>query len=365
MAAAAVAAAAVWAPAALLAAPAAPGASPSPSRPDSGGRSGLLDLSPLDVALCVLLVAVQVLASWSLGLGLHRQLAVAACRCVLQLSLLGVLLKPIFALGADRWWVVACYGAFMVCVAALEAAGRPAHGYRGLFRDVALAVGGSSVLTILYAALVILRLRPVWSPGYVIPIFGMILGNTVTGVSVGLNAALEELASGGDRVERLLALGASRREATRALVGRAVRAAMTPTINGMNVVGLVSIPGMMSGQILGGSDAGTAARYQMMVFFLIGAAGCASAAASVHMAAAAVVDGGARYRADRLVARRGAGRKAGGGGSGRKGGGFGAWARGWLPGGGRRTAAAAATTDGRGAGQEEHRRPLLAGDARG
>jgi putative ABC transport system permease protein len=326
---------------------------PNPPSQSDQQHQGLLDLSPFDVALCVLLVAVQGLASWRLRLGLHAQLAVAAFRCVAQLSLLGVALKPIFTLGADRWWVVACYGAFMVLVAAFEASGRPSHSYTGLFSDVALVLALASVATIAYAAFVVLRLHPWWAPGYVIPIFGMILGNTITGVSVGLNAALEELASSKDRIERLLALGASRAEATAGCVGRATRAAMMPTINGMSVVGLVSIPGMMSGQILGGSDAGTAARYQMMVFFLIGAASTASAFGSVHLAASAVVDASARYRADRLVRK---GKKKGG----QQKGGWAAWARGFLP--GRRQQWRA--RGGGAAGGGEQRQPLLAGEGR-
>lgn len=65
---------------------------------------------------------------------------------------------------------------------------------------------------------------------------------------------------GADRIERLLSLGASRAEATRELLGRSVRLAMTPLLNQMSVVGLVSIPGMMTGQILGGSNPDQAAR---------------------------------------------------------------------------------------------------------
>jgi putative ABC transport system permease protein len=307
-----------------------PAPTPTPAAGSGGGSTGAgpVDLSPFDILLCVVLIGVQVLASLRLRLGLEAQLAVAALRCVAQLSLLGVFLKPIFELGQERSYVVLGYAAFMVVVASVEATRRPAFAYKGLMRDVAVSLALSAGLTIAYACLAVLRLDPLWSPAYVIPIFGMILGNATTGVSVGLNAALDELAQGRDRVERRLALGASRAEATRDLERKAVRAAMVPTINAMNVVGLVSIPGMMSGQILGGSPSGTAARYQVMVFFLLSAASCGAAVLAVGTAARAVVDGEARFRADRLVARGGSG--GGGGGKGRK--------AGWLPswwGGGR------------------------------
>lgn len=287
----------------------------TPSQQDEG----LVELSALDVALCVALVVVQLAASWRLRLGLHNQLAVAAFRCVAQLSLLGLVLRPIFELGAERWYVVVGYGTFMVTVAAFEASGRPSYAYPGLFADVALVLAFAAVATISYAAFVVLRLQPWYTPKYILPIFGMVLGNTITGVSVGLNAALEELATSKDRLERLLALGASRDEATRGCVARAVKVSMMPTLNGMHAVGLISIPGMMSGQILGGSDAGTAARYQIFVFFHIAMASTITAYFSVNLAVAAVVDASARYRADKLV-RRDKGKKGSGG-----------W-RAWAPG---------------------------------
>lgn len=77
---------------------------------------------------------------------------------------------------------------------------------------------------------------------YLIPMLGMLLGNSCSSVAVGLSAVLDDLSSGKEKVEALLALGASRVEATREVVTRAARLALTPLLNSLNVVGIVSIP---------------------------------------------------------------------------------------------------------------------------
>ena len=75
---------------------------------------------------------------------------------------------------------------------------------------------------------------------------GMLLGNAITGMSVGLTTVLDELTAGRERVEALLALGASRAEAAAAPARRALSTALAPMLNSMSVVGLVSIPGARS-----------------------------------------------------------------------------------------------------------------------
>ena len=99
----------------------------------------------------------------------------------------------------------------------------------------------------------------------------MILGNTLNGISLGLDRLGEQLASKRDQVETLLALGATRWEAARAFIQQAVRTGMIPMINSMMIVGLVSLPGMMTGQLLGGTPPEQAVRYQIVIMFLLAA----------------------------------------------------------------------------------------------
>lgn len=102
-----------------------------------------------------------------------------------------------------------------------------------------------------------------YTPQYFIPITGMLLGNATSGVSLGLTNIIEALTTQRAQVETMLALGATRWEATKTHVHRAIITAMTPVLNQMSVVGVVSIPGMMTGQILGGQAPLQAARYQV------------------------------------------------------------------------------------------------------
>ena len=117
-----------------------------------------------------------------------------------------------------------------------------------------------------------IRIHPWYEPQYAIPILGMILGNTLTGVSLGIERMTEELTAGRGAVEMSLALGATRWEAAQGPARQAVRAGMIPTLNQMAVVGLVSLPGMMTGQVLAGQSPLQAVRYQIVIMFLIAAA---------------------------------------------------------------------------------------------
>lgn len=151
-----------------------------------------------------------------------------------------------------------------------------------------------------YTLILVIGVQPWYDAQYLIPMLGMILGNACSGVAVGLSSVLEELSSGKDKVEQLLALGATRLEATHAVIKQAARLALTPLLNSMNVVGIVSIPGMMTGQILGGNDPSTAAKYQIIIIYIIGAATGMASVITIFGAVLTVVDGKHRLHSEKL-----------------------------------------------------------------
>ena len=102
---------------------------------------------------------------------------------------------------------------------------------------------------------------------------------------------MTELAESPGRVEQLLALGANRFEATAPLLRRALSTALLPLLNTLSVAGIVSIPGMMTGQIMGGTAPLQAARYQIMILFAIAGTACASLLVACELAVCAVLDG--------------------------------------------------------------------------
>jgi len=191
----------------------------------------------------------------------------------------------------------------MVVLAGREATARTSRAVPGMFGGavVAMALGGAG--TALFTTVVVLRLEPWWAPRYLVPLVGMVLGNALTGVSLGLDRVLTGLDQRGDEVEALLALGAGRWEACRDVAGDAVRTGMIPILNSMSAVGLVTIPGMMTGQILGGTEPLQAARYQLLILFVIAGAVAVGTTVAVLWAVGQVVDGDLRLRRDRIQRR--------------------------------------------------------------
>jgi len=262
---------------------------------------GPVDIPWTHVALSAIPLLVVALFSVRMQLELHDKLLIAILRCFSQLSALGWILVPIFT--ADTWWLTMLYGSFMVIIASLEAASRPQYTFRGALFTVMVVLGSVGAVTVWFALFIVVGVSPWYDPQYMIPILGMILGNSCSGVSVGLSAILNEFVAGRDHIELLLSFGANRTEATREVMYRAIQLSMTPLINAMNVVGLVSIPGMMTGQILGGSDPWKAAKYQICIFQLIGAAASTSAILLVFVVCFVLFDADDRLGADRPVKR--------------------------------------------------------------
>ncbi len=229
------------------------------------------DLSAFDVAVAASLILINGAISLALGLGIERRLAIAAVRTVVQLLFLGWVLKWIFA--ASHWPAIVGLMLVMSAIAGVSAIRRTERRYPGVWSTSLTAVMASSWF-VLAVALTGVISPAAWSDNpaqYAIPLMGMILGNTMNGVSLGLDRLTEELTSRRGEVELRLCLGATRWEAARPFVTNAVRTGMVPIINSMMVVGLVSLPGMMTGQILAGAQPMAAVRYQIVIMFLIAA----------------------------------------------------------------------------------------------
>jgi putative ABC transport system permease protein len=150
----------------------------------------------------------------------------------------------------------------------------------------------------------VIGVRPWYEPQYAIPILGMILGNTLTGVSLGMERMTQELTAGRATIEMILALGGSRWEAAQDAVRQAVRAGMMPTLNQMSVVGIVSLPGMMTGQVLAGQSPMEAVRYQIVIMFLIAAGSALGTGCAVVLTFRRLFSAQHQFMPHRLVTRR-------------------------------------------------------------
>jgi putative ABC transport system permease protein len=233
-----------------------------------------IDLSFWQVAIATSLILISCGISLALQLGLERRLLMASIRTVVQLLLVGLMLKWVFALGR-LWYVVLPIIAIMTLVAGISSVRRTERRYKGVWSDSVISMWASSWLVGVVALMAVIQVsqrgRPWYDPQYSIPLMGMILGNTLNGISLGLDRFGDELAGKREQVETLLALGATRWEAGRSSIQTAVRTGMIPTINTMMVVGIVSLPGMMTGQIIAGMPPTQAVQYQIVIMFLIAA----------------------------------------------------------------------------------------------
>ena len=245
--------------------------------------SGVIPLSPLDLAIAACLVLAAGGVSFALRLGLEKRLAIASARTVIQLLLIGYVLRRVFDL--DSPLVVMAILAIMLIAASRAAVKRPERTFDGAAWRAFVTLLLCGLATTFTVTAVIIHIEPWYRPQYLIPLLGMVLGNSLTGISLSLDHILNDFAAKRAQVEMELALGATRWEAARDILRASVSKGMIPIINTMMVVGIVSLPGMMTGQILSGTDPLEAVKYQIVVMFMIAAAtslGCIAIALLVY-----------------------------------------------------------------------------------
>lgn len=256
-----------------------------------------------DLILPALLVVMNGALSLVLRLKLERQLAVATVRMVLQLVLVGYVLTFLFAAVSPLWTALAAV--IMVLFASREIVARQKRRLAGIW-SYGLGAGctllASGTVT-MFALLTELRPDPWYHPRYVLPLLGMILGNTMTGISLGLDVLTNGVVRERAAVEARLALGGTRYQALLPVVRDAIRSGLMPTINAMAAVGLVSLPGMMTGQILAGVEPIDAVKYQLLIMFLIAGGTGLGTLAAVMGGARLLTDHRHRLRLDRFAAQ--------------------------------------------------------------
>jgi putative ABC transport system permease protein len=230
----------------------------------------IIEVSWFDLAWAggLMLIAVGI-SHWQ-KLGLAQRLVIGAIRTVVQLMLVGYALVYIFAL--DRWYLVGVALLGMLLVATKAAVNRQFRASRTLLMITGVAMLLASGLTLLYISTLVVRVTPWYNPQYLIPLFGMIIGSAMNAAAIAAERLASEMAARTAEIEAYLALGATAQQASQQPVRQALRAALMPTVNGLMVVGIVTLPGMMTGQILAGASPLIAIRYQIVVAFMQAAA---------------------------------------------------------------------------------------------
>ena len=253
-----------------------------------------------DLVIAASLLLINGALSLALDLGLVRSLAIGAARMVVQLLLVGLVLEALFTTVSPLWTALAV--AVMLLFAGREVMARQRRRLKG-FWAFGLGTGAvtiAPVLVTVFALTTQVAPDPWYHPRYAVPLLGMVLGNALTGVGLALDALTSGLVTGRAGVEARLALGSTIREATLPVVRTALRTALMPTINAMAATGLVTLPGMMTGQILSGVEPHEAVKYQLLVMFLISGGTAVGAILTVHGGVWRLTDRRHRLRLDRL-----------------------------------------------------------------
>ena len=261
-----------------------------------------LQLNLPELALAALLIVAAAALSWALRLGLERTLLISAVRLVVQLVLVGLFLRQVFALSSP--WLTALVVAGLLGAAPFQDGSRQRRRLAGFWH---LGIGGGTVgaatLGIaLFALASSLRPQPWYDPRHAIPLVGIILGTSMNAASLALNQVFASVTRERAAIEARLALGADRYTALGGVLRRALYTGLIPTLNQMAAAGIITLPGIMTGQILAGMDPLDAARYQILLMFLLAAAGFATALGAVWLSVWRLTDERDRLRLDRLRA---------------------------------------------------------------
>lgn len=215
----------------------------------------------------VFLIVLAVAVSYRRKLDLEKDLVLGAVRAAVQLVAIGYVLVLLFH--TESSLLVVGTLCVMLTVASWTAARRVSHGpgWRVLMPRAALAIGTAFGIALLPVLAWIIPVRPMLSAQYAVPIGGMVMASGMNVVALTLERVMSSAHQRSFAIEQALALGASPSQAMRSIQRQALRAALTPTINSLLTLGLVQLPGMMTGQILSGTSPLQAVRYQLIIMY--------------------------------------------------------------------------------------------------
>ncbi len=232
----------------------------------------VIKLQALDLVIASLLVLLCAAISFALRLNLQRQVLWAAVRTVVQLLLVGHILRVVFAHG---------------------------NGWVGT-----LAVAATTLITAMFILSTALRPEPWFDPRYAIALVGIVLGSVLNAASLALDGVLSGVRREKLAIEARLALGATPHQAFSTLLRESVRRGIVPSVNQMSAAGIITLPGIMTGQIIAGMDPIDAAKYQILLMFLLCGASGMAAMGAAYGAMRRLTDERGRLRLDRLSASK-------------------------------------------------------------
>lgn len=227
-------------------------------------KSKIIDLGLWQMISAYVFVLIVILLTKMKNLDREKQIILACFRMTLQLTIVGYLLIYIFESKSIIMTisVVAIMELFAIRNIVKLTKFKVS---KYMLKVIAFSLVVGTITCIIYFLYVVIRINPPFNPQYVIPISGMLLGNSMTGISIGINRLNDDMKSGSKDIEAYLMLGADARTASSNAIKNSFDAAILPTINSMMSIGIVSLPGMMTGQILSGISPIISIKYQIAI----------------------------------------------------------------------------------------------------
>ena len=255
---------------------------------------GTMDISYWSLGVVLLLLLIPVYYIWRYETKLLKAVCIGAVRMIVQLLFIGVYLRYLFEW--DNPVVNCLWVLLMVYIAAETAINRTKVRRAVLMWPLIVGLVVASVLIGFYFLGIVLKLDNVFSAQYFIPIMGILLGNMLTVNVIAVGTFYSTLQREQNLYYFLLSNGASRNEALMPFMRQAIVKSFAPTIANMAVMGLVSLPGTMIGQILGGSTPDVAIKYQIMIVVVTMSASMLSLVIAIKLSCRRAFDAYGRLR---------------------------------------------------------------------
>ncbi len=226
-----------------------------------------IDLSIFSLIMTFLLLIVPVVLSMVYGLGLIRPLFYSTFRMTIQLILIGIFLKYLFLW--NNTFINLLWLMVMISAAVFTAVKSSSIKIVKVLIPCLLSFSIATFAVILYLNIVVIPIDNIFDARYLIVLGGMLLGNSLRGNIVGISTFYKNIKSDTKRYLYVLSLGASQYEALLPYIRASIQLALKPTLAAMATMGIVALPGMMTGVILGGASPEVAIKYQIMIMIAI------------------------------------------------------------------------------------------------
>ena len=224
----------------------------------------VIDLQLWQMVAAYIFVLIVLLIVKIKGIPREKEILISSIRMTIQLILTGYILVYLFQNPSPLYTILILIAMEVFSVFNIIKRSKNKLSLR-LQQIIALSMVSGTVFCLFYFLLVVVHISPWYDPRYFIPIAGMLIGNSMTGISLGVNRLMDGMQMQKNLVEGALMLGATPKAASKQIIDTAFDSAILPTINSMVGMGIVFLPGMMTGQILSGTSPLTAIGYQIAI----------------------------------------------------------------------------------------------------